>query len=271
MRALKVRVLDLNGQPWFVAADVCRALGLRNTTMAMRSFRTDERGFNRIETPGGRQMLNTISESGLYRMLTRSDKPEARQFQDWVVRDVLPAIRKDGMYVRGEEKVASGELDEDTLILRAMEALQRKVGRLAEEARSGPNALQPHQHRPDPSSSPGPTTSRPDALSGHLTGNLAETEPAPSQLGYHGPDAGRIPLCAQPIRLATQAAVHLGPPPPAPQLGPTGLCGRKGCLGPLRDQARLQLRHGSHLGHEELADRARRDRGEVTEDHPTLT
>jgi|GEM_PF-6970342 Prophage antirepressor len=49
-----------------------------------------------------------ISESGLYKLVMRSDKPEAREFQDWVTREVLPAIRKDGMYVAGEEKVKTG-------------------------------------------------------------------------------------------------------------------------------------------------------------------
>lgn len=56
-----------------------------------------------------------ISESGLYKLIMRSDKPEARRFQDWVTREVL-AIRKDGAYVAGEEKVKTGEMTEDELI-----------------------------------------------------------------------------------------------------------------------------------------------------------
>ncbi len=66
---------------------------------------------NRInlgEAPGRQMAL--VSESGLYKLVMRSDKPQARLFQDWVTRDVLPAIRKDGAYVMGEEKVASGEM-----------------------------------------------------------------------------------------------------------------------------------------------------------------
>lgn len=53
----------------------------------------------------------------------RSDKPQARLFQDWVTRDVLPAIRKDGAYIMGEEKVASGEMDEDEFVLKAIRRL----------------------------------------------------------------------------------------------------------------------------------------------------
>lgn len=74
-----------------------------------------------------------ISDSGLYTLILRSDTPEARTSQDWVTRNVLPAIRKDGSYVMGVGKVATGEMDEDTLIFRAMEAMQRKVARLTEE------------------------------------------------------------------------------------------------------------------------------------------
>lgn len=55
----------------------------------------------------------TILENGLYKLIMRSDKPEARDFQNWVTRVVLPAIRKDGAYIIGEEKVSSGEMDEE--------------------------------------------------------------------------------------------------------------------------------------------------------------
>ena len=105
-----VRTLEINGAPWFVAKDVCRCLGLNNTTLALRPLAEDEKGFNRINTPGGPQSLYTLTESGLYKLVMRSDKPEARKFQDWVTRDVLPAIRKDGGYIMGEEKVVTGAL-----------------------------------------------------------------------------------------------------------------------------------------------------------------
>lgn len=74
-----------------------------------------------------------VSESGLYKLTMRSDKPGARRFQDWVTRDVLPAIRKDGAYILGEEKVATGELDEEAFVLKAIEIFQRKIDRLSSE------------------------------------------------------------------------------------------------------------------------------------------
>ena len=98
---ISIRTVEIDGAPWFVAKDVCRCLGLNNTTLALRPLAEDEKGFNRINTPGGPQSLYTLTESGLYKLVMRSDKPEARKFQDWVTRDVLPAIRKDGGYIMG--------------------------------------------------------------------------------------------------------------------------------------------------------------------------
>ena len=74
-----------------------------------------------------------VNESGLYKLVMRSDKPEAKAFQDWVTRDVLPAIRKDGMYVKDEEKVLTGELSLEEMTLKVLEGLQSKVSRLTAE------------------------------------------------------------------------------------------------------------------------------------------
>lgn len=77
--------------------------------------------------------VSLISESGLYKLIMRAQRsnPMAAEFQDWVTRTVLPAIRKDGMYVAGEEKVATGELEEAEFVLRAMTMLQANVERLS--------------------------------------------------------------------------------------------------------------------------------------------
>ena len=76
--------------------------GQVNTTHALRPLGVDEVITHRMSNKLGRPM-KLISESGLYKLVMRSDKPEAKQFQDWVTRDVLPAIRKTGSYVAGEE------------------------------------------------------------------------------------------------------------------------------------------------------------------------
>ena len=109
-----VRVVTLEGEPWFVAADVCRCLGLdivKGTGQHLSNLSADEK---RPVTPGlirgkGMNLAVMISESGLYRLNdAQQTKPQARTFQDWAARHVFPAIRKDGMYVMGEEKVATG-------------------------------------------------------------------------------------------------------------------------------------------------------------------
>lgn len=133
----EIRVITRQGEPWFVAYDVLRVLLIGNTTEALRHLGTDEVDFIQIEVNHlvGKRRTNVriISESGLYRLIMRSDKPEARAFQDWVTRVVLPAIRKDGMYVAGEEKVVTGEMSLEEMTLKVMSALQDKVARLQQE------------------------------------------------------------------------------------------------------------------------------------------
>ncbi|RAI33882.1 BRO-N domain-containing protein [Rhodoplanes serenus] len=117
------RVATLDGAPWFVAADVCRVLGMPfghgqgSTGKHLKALAPDEKrtinratlGPNRSALMGERGMsvFTAISEPGLFRLIMRSDKPIARPFRDWLTRMVLPAIRKDhGYNIAGEEKGA---------------------------------------------------------------------------------------------------------------------------------------------------------------------
>ena len=93
-----VRVIARGDQPWFVATDVASALGYRNAPDATRHLDEDEKGTQNVRTPGGEQQLTIISESGLYALILRSRKPEARKFAKWVTSEVLPTIRKTGSY-----------------------------------------------------------------------------------------------------------------------------------------------------------------------------
>lgn len=89
-----------------VARDIASSLGftLDNLKYHLRAnIGADERGVVKLPTIKGLQGITIISESGLYKLVLRSDKPEAKPFQDWVTQVVLPAIRKDGAYVSGEE------------------------------------------------------------------------------------------------------------------------------------------------------------------------
>lgn len=93
-----IRVVDRDGEPWFVASDVCSALDLNNTSMAVCGLDDDERAISNVETRGGTQAATIISESGLYSLVLRSRKPEAKQFKRWITHEVLPSIRKTGSY-----------------------------------------------------------------------------------------------------------------------------------------------------------------------------
>lgn len=112
---LGLRSVTIGGKPWFIATDVCKHAGLSNTTMAVRPLKDDQKGtINRIEVGMGRgPTLNIVSESGLYALVMRSDKPQAHEFQNWVTGTVLPAIRQTGKYIQGEEKLLTGEMTEE--------------------------------------------------------------------------------------------------------------------------------------------------------------
>ncbi|OQX16137.1 MAG: hypothetical protein BWK73_04550 [Thiothrix lacustris] len=94
--------LDANGMPWFVAADVCSALELSNTSKAVSRLDDDEKGVTTGDTLGGKQELTTINESGLYSLIMTSRKEEAKKFKKWVTSEVLPTIRKTGSYGAGK-------------------------------------------------------------------------------------------------------------------------------------------------------------------------
>lgn len=104
---ISIRTVEIDGAPWFVGQDVAYCLGLNVHAGAgtyTRGISADEKcvvprsNIDPIHVWPTRG-LTVVSESGLYKVVMRSDKPEARKFQDWVTRDVLPAIRKDGGYM----------------------------------------------------------------------------------------------------------------------------------------------------------------------------
>jgi len=93
-----VRVLIIDGEPWFVAVDVCAALHINNNRMALERLDDDEKGVSVMDTPGGPQKMSIINESGLYALILTSRKPEAKKFKKWVTSEVLPTLRKQGHY-----------------------------------------------------------------------------------------------------------------------------------------------------------------------------
>lgn len=93
-----VRVIARDGEPWFVVADLCRVLGIGKANDAARGLDDDERGTETIRTPSGDQQMLVCSEPGMFSLILRSRKPEARAFKRWITHDVLPSIRQTGAY-----------------------------------------------------------------------------------------------------------------------------------------------------------------------------
>lgn len=93
-----VRIIDLNGELWFVAADVANALDYPSASHVARNLDEDEKGIHNLYTLGGSQEMLIINESGLYSAILKSRKPEAKKFKKWVTSEVLPSIRKTGKY-----------------------------------------------------------------------------------------------------------------------------------------------------------------------------
>lgn len=97
----EVRVTTINGEPWWMAKDVCDVLGLADTHKALQGLDEDEKSEHEQYSGSGRKPL-MVNEPGLYSLIIRSRKPEAKQFKRWVTHEVLPSIRKNGMYATDE-------------------------------------------------------------------------------------------------------------------------------------------------------------------------
>lgn len=96
----RIRALERDGEPWFVAADVCRYLEIKNSRDALSRLDDDEKGVVSTDTPGGKQTLNIVNEYGLYVLVLGSRKKEAKAFKRWITHEVIPSIRKTGGYIK---------------------------------------------------------------------------------------------------------------------------------------------------------------------------
>lgn len=108
----EIRTVELNGEPWFVLKDVCEVLGIANPTAVAERLDDDERAKSDLGRQGAGWVIN---ESGLYNVILRSDKPEAKPFRKWVTGTVLPSIRKHGAYMT-PQTLQAAILNPDTMI-----------------------------------------------------------------------------------------------------------------------------------------------------------
>lgn len=158
-KSSEVRTVELNGEPWFVLKDVCAVLGISHITDTAKRMDEDEVGQTEVtDSMGRKQSTYVINESGLYNVILRSDKPEAKPFRKWVTSEVLPSIRKTGSYTMpklSKEMQALFLLDDRTqkqeARLTALEntmtvdysqqqTLKKAVGRVVVEALGGKSA-----------------------------------------------------------------------------------------------------------------------------------
>ena len=123
---------DESEQYWFAGIDVCNILGLENPTQCVESLDEDEKKLDYILDSSGQQRKTwTINEFGLYSLVLKSRKPEAREFKRWITHEVLPAIRKAGRYTTDQERDREEAILKMTGKLRSLtvekEELQRKL------------------------------------------------------------------------------------------------------------------------------------------------
>lgn len=127
-----VRTMDISGEPWFVLKDVCDVLGLSTPARVAERLDSDEVSqAHLIDSVGRSQEMTIISESGLYNVILRSDKPEAKPFRKWVTAVVLPSIRKNGGYIAGQEELSPQELMAKALLV-AQKTLTDRDARIKE-------------------------------------------------------------------------------------------------------------------------------------------
>ena len=130
----QIRTIAINNEPWFVAKDVCEAFGDTNYRRSVANIEDDDKGVSQIDTPGGKQGMTVINESGLYSLLFQMQPQKAKgvsqneqaiddrinrlkRFKKWVTHEILPSIRKNGGYIAGQETMSDEELMAKALVV----------------------------------------------------------------------------------------------------------------------------------------------------------
>ena len=129
-----IRVVQQDGEPWFVAVDICKALDISNNRDAISRLDADEKGVASTDTLSGRQQVTIINEPGLYSLVLGSRKPEAKLFKRWITHEVIPTIRKHGAYMT-PETIEKTLTDPDFIIQLATQLKDEQAKRAALEAK----------------------------------------------------------------------------------------------------------------------------------------
>ena len=131
----EVRALNNGGEPWFVGKDIAAALGYKETAKAIREHvDREDKGVSEMDTPGGKQKLTIVNESGVYSLILSSKLDSAKAFKRWVTSEVLPSIRKHGAYM-SPATLEAALLNPDTLIRLATELKSEREQKAALQAK----------------------------------------------------------------------------------------------------------------------------------------
>jgi prophage antirepressor-like protein len=133
--AHQIRLLIVDGLPWWVGKDVCETIGISQHKHALRQLDEDERGVMAVHTLGGTQQMICVNEAGMYSLMFISRSDKVKPFRRWVTHEVIPAIRATGTYSRVSTKMAAlaPTLTDDELIHQALTVSARRIGELTEK------------------------------------------------------------------------------------------------------------------------------------------
>ena len=164
----KVRALSLNGKAYFVGKDVAAVLGYAKTANAInKHVDVEDKGVTKMMTPGGRQNIQIINESGVYSLIFSSKMPNAKKFKHWVTSEVLPSIRRHGVYMT-DEKIEEVLTDPDTIIKLATQLKDARQQRLIEQQLRKDAENQVHEMKPKALFADSVATSKSTVLVGEL-------------------------------------------------------------------------------------------------------
>ena len=142
-RENNVRVIMEGDTPWFVAKDVCEVLEISHHRDALSRLEEDERGSVVVDTLGGKQNLSAVNEYGIYSLIFNSRKPQAKEFKRWVTHEVIPSIRKHGLYATKD--TAEKILNDPSFLIKALQTLEEE--RQARKKAEGTVAILTHVNK----------------------------------------------------------------------------------------------------------------------------
>ena len=122
----QIRTVTKDNEPWFVASDICKALGITNTSKAMQRLDNDERANFKLGVHDS-DGTNCVNEYGLYNLVLASRKQGAKEFKRWITHEVIPSIRKSGGYISGQEQMSDTELMAKALLVAQKQIEQRNA------------------------------------------------------------------------------------------------------------------------------------------------